>query len=184
MAKYLMTTEEYLQTPETKTPTELIYGVLRVADTPLPRHQRAVADLFLALARFTEENNLGEVWLSPLDIIFDAERHLVLQPDLFVVSNERSGILQDRFRGAPDLVVEVLSPHPRIGKLDERLAWFAQYNVRECWLIHQLERHIEVVTFAGGSVSKRISFDERTPIQSVVLPGFNRTPGSILRWNT
>lgn len=34
MAKHLMTTEEYLQTPETKTPTELIYGVLQVADTP------------------------------------------------------------------------------------------------------------------------------------------------------
>jgi Uma2 family endonuclease len=184
MAKHLMTTEEYLQTPETKTPTELIYGVLRVADTPLPRHQRAVRDLCLALVKYTEENNLGEVWISPLDIIFDAKRHLVLQPDLFFVSNERSGILQDRLRGAPDLVVEVLSPHPRIGKLDERLAWFAEYNVRECWLVHQLERRFEVVTLENGSVSKRISFDERTPIQSAVLPGFNRTLGSILRWNT
>src|SRR5436309_10500121 len=155
MAKHVMTTEEYLQTPETKTPTELIYGVLRVADTPLPRHQRAVGDLFLAVVRFTEQNNLGEVWLSPLDIIFDAERHLVLQPDLFFVSNERSGILQDRFRGTPDLVVEVLSPDPRIGKVEERVAWFAEYNVRECWRVHHLERRIEVITFENGSVSKR-----------------------------
>ena len=39
---------------------------------------------------------------------------------------------------------EVMSPHPRIGKLEDRLHYFAQYGVRECWLIHQLTREIEV----------------------------------------
>ena len=180
---HLMTTEEYLNTPETLVPTELIYGVLRVADSPFAPHQAVVLDLMLAMVQHVRENNLGEMWVSPLDVILDAARHLIVQPDLFFIAKERSHIVTDRVRGAPDLVVEVLSPHPRIGKLGERLAWFAEYGVRECWLVHQLERRIEVVAFGEGAVSSSVSFDERTPIRSAVLPGFDRTLGSMLRWN-
>src|SRR5438128_2592032 len=64
----LMTTEEYFGTPETKQPTELIYGVLRVADSPMPRHQAAVGDFFIALATHVRDIQLGDVWLSPLDV--------------------------------------------------------------------------------------------------------------------
>ena len=179
----LMTTAEYLQTPESLIPTELIYGTLRVADAPMPRHQRAVRDLCFALVEHAEVRRLGEVWISPLDVILDAERALVVQPDLFFISNERREILTDRVRGAPDLVVEVLSPNPRIGKLGERIGWFQEYGVRECWLIHQFERRIEVLNFNGSNVIARASFDERAPIQSRVLPDFDRTLASILRWH-
>jgi hypothetical protein len=56
-----MTTDEYLMTPETVLPQELIYGVLRVAEAPTPRHQGAVADFHLALAPHVRERQLGEV---------------------------------------------------------------------------------------------------------------------------
>jgi Uma2 family endonuclease len=178
----LMTTAEYLRTPESLVPTELIYGKLRVAESPLPRHQAVVLDMSLALVAHVEERRLGQIWISPLDVILDAERALIVQPDLFFISNERSYILQDRVRGAPDLVVEVLSPNPRIGKLGERIRWFQEYGVNECWLVHQLERRIEVLNFSGSNVVERASFDERTPIRSRVLPDFDRTLGSMLRW--
>lgn len=177
-----MTTEEYLRTPETKVPTELIYGVLRVADSPLVPHQAALLDFLLALDVHVREHRLGRMWVSPLDVILDAPRALILQPDLFFISHERSHIVSDRVRGAPDMVLEVLSPNPRIGTLDERIAWFAEYGVRECWLLHQVERRLEVLSFAGGVVSARTSFDHRTPIQSEVLPDFKRSLHSILRW--
>ena len=109
-------------------------------------------------------------------------RALIVQPDLFFISNERSHILTDRVRGAPDLVVEVLSPFPRIGKLGERVGWFPQYGVRECWLMHQLERRIEVLNFVGTIVRARV-VRQRTPIRSRVLPEFDRSPESILRWS-
>ena len=178
----MMTTAEYLRTPESLVPTELIYGKLRVAESPLPRHQAVVLDLTLALVAHVQERRLGEVWISPLDVILDAERALIVQPDLFFISNERSHILSDRVRGAPDLVVEVLSPNPRIGKLGERIGWFQEYGVKECWLIHQLEHRIEVLNFIGTNVIDRASFDNMTPIRSQVLPDFDRTLGSMLRW--
>ncbi len=98
---HTMTTAEYLRTPESVLPTELIYGVLRVAESPLPRHQAVVFDLGLALAEHVRERRLGEVWLAPFDVILDAGRSLIIQPDLFFVSNERGHIMNDRVRGAP-----------------------------------------------------------------------------------
>jgi Uma2 family endonuclease len=179
-----MTTTEYLNTPETVNPQELIYGVLRAADAPSPSHQAAVGDLFLALATHVREQQEGDVWLSPVDVILDEDRALVVQPDLLVISNERREIVGDRIRGAPDLVIEVLSPNPRIGYLDERIAWFAQYGVRECWLLHQFARRLEVLVFAAGRVSERRLFDERDLIRSTVLPGFRQRLGLILRWTS
>ena len=182
----MMTTAEYLRTPESLVPTELIYGKLRVTESPLPRHQAIVLDLTLALVSHVQERSLGNVWISPLDVILDAERALIVQPDLFFISTERSHILMDRVRGAPDLVVEVLSPHPRIGKLGERIGWFQEYGVKECWLIHHLEHRIEhrieVLNFSGTNVIDRASFYNKTPIRSRVLPDFAKTLESMLRW--
>jgi Uma2 family endonuclease len=175
-----MTVEEYLQTPETVRPQELIYGALRAADAPLPRHQRAVARLFRALDDHVVAHNLGEVWLSPIDVILDAGRHLVVQPDLLFISHARSHILTDRIRGAPDLIVEVLSPHPRIGQLDERIAWFAEYGVEECWIVHLPTRRIDILTLAHGLVAGRHEVDRHTPVISRVLPAFSRPLDSIL----
>jgi len=175
-----MTVEEYVRTPESVRPQELIYGALRVADAPLPRHQRAVADLFRALEAHVAERLLGEVWLSPIDVILDAERHLIVQPDLLFISNARSHIVSDRIRGAPDLVIEVLSPRPRIGELSEHIGWFAKYGVEECWIVELFARHIEVVTLMDGMIAERRTFDERSRIRSRVLPDFARSFGSIL----
>jgi len=182
MSQEMMTTAEYLRTPESLVPTELIYGKLRVAESPLPRHQAVVLDLSVALVAHVQERRPGQIWISPLDIILDTQRALIVQPDLFFISNERSHILADRVRGAPDLVVEVLSPEPRIGKLGERVGWFQEYGVRECWLIHQHDRRAEILNFSGSNVIERDSFNESTSIRSRVLPDFHRTLWSMLRW--
>ena len=167
-----MTTEEYLRTPETKVPTELIYGALRVADSPFAPHQAAVGDFHIALASHVREYGLGRIWLSPLDVIFDAPRALILQPDLLFISHERRHIVTDKVRGAPDMVLEVLSPNPRIGKLGERIGWFAEYGVGECWLLHQPERRVEVLRFAAGAVVQRNAFDREFHLSSSVRPYF------------
>lgn len=177
----LLTTEEYLRTPETLRPTEVIYGALRVAESPAPRHQQAVGAFHLALALHVREHRLGTVFLSPLDIIFDYARALILQPDLVFISNARREIVKHKVIGSPDMVLEVLSPHPRIGRLQERIDWFAQYGVREIWLLHQLDERFEILCVEGGRIAKRDSFDYLTPIRSDVIPGFTMTVEDILR---
>jgi Uma2 family endonuclease len=170
-APTLMTCDDYFSnTPETVKPTELVYGRLRAAESPTPRHQSAVMELLLALNTHVSERQLGQMWVAPLDVVLDEERALIVQPDLFFISNDRSFIVRDRVRGAPDLVIEVLSPHPRIGQTDERVQWFMKHGVRECWLVHQDQRSVKVIRFEDRHVAGHRVFERRERIESGVLP--------------
>jgi Uma2 family endonuclease len=166
-----MTTEEYLATEETVLPRELAYGVLRVADSPSAIHQRLVGRLHLAMAPFVQERRLGEVLLAPMDVVLDSDAALIVQPDLLFVSDERADIVTDRVFGAPDVVVEVLSPMPRIGKLDERVGWFAKYGVRECWLADRSAQQYAVLVLNDRGVVERRVCGGGEPAPSDVLEG-------------
>ena len=170
-----MTTADYLRTEETVLPRELAHGVLRVADAPSISHQRMVGELFLSLTAFVRERQLGELFLAPTDVILDFEAAIVVQPDLVFVSNERSHIASDRIHGAPDLVIEVLSPHARIGRVDEQVGWFCKYGVRECWLVSLSERHVAVLGLNTHGVTRRTLHKSGEALASEVLSGF-RTP--------
>jgi Uma2 family endonuclease len=176
----LMTVDEYFRTPETVKPMELAYGKLRVADSPSPIHQSAVADLFRALDEHVRRRQLGKVWIAPLDVVLNARQALIVQPDLFFISNDRAAMVTDRIYGAPDLVIEVLSPNPRIGQTEERVRWFADNGVRECWLLHQLEVSLAVLRFENERVAARELFTRRQPIASSVLPEFQASLNEIL----
>ena len=167
-----ITTDEYLAGEETPLPQELVWGVVRDAPSPHPRHQRAVFRLAELLAAHVRANDLGEVFISALDVVLDQGRALVVQPDIFFIAKDRLHLVTDRVRGAPDLVVEILSPRPRIGELEERLGWFATYGVRECWLVHQLSAAVEVLRFAEGVTVEHRRFEAGQRIESTVLPGF------------
>lgn len=177
----LMTVEEYFAyTPCTLKPMELIHGAVRVADAPKPRHQSAVAELFRALDAHVRALRLGKMWLSPLDVVLSERDRLVVQPDLFFISSARAWIVDDRVRAAPDLVIEVLSPNPRIGQTDERVGWFGKYGAHECWLVHEDHRTITVIAFENHRESSCRTFQRREPVSSRVLPEFTLSLDEIL----
>lgn len=176
-----MTVNEYLETPENLQPTELIFGALRVAESPTVWHQQAVGAFYLALAPHVRTRRLGRVLLSPLDVIFDWNRALILQPDLVFVSDGRWRTRRGKLVSPPDIALEILSPHPRIGQLEERIGWFAQYGVREIWLLHQTRERFEMLRTGDGRVVRRDELDYLDPIRSDVLPQFARPVADILR---
>lgn len=178
----VLTTAEYLQTAESMRVQELIYGELRVEGSPLFRHQNLLLELAVLMRVFVGQHKLGTVCIAPQDVILDPARALILQPDLMFISNSRREIISDHIWGAPDLVVEVLSPHPRIGKLDERVRHFAQYGVRECWLIHQLSREIEVLRLKEYGDGAQRRFRGVQQIESTVLPDFGISPEVLECW--
>ena len=176
-----MTLQEYFATPETVLPQELIYGEMRVvAESPTTTHQAVVGALFLTLHAHVTQRRLGSVWLAPLDVVLDPDRALVLQPDLLVVRHDGAAMVSEKVYGPPDLVIEVLSPRPRIGELVERVGWFRDHGVRECWLVHHLERRMEVIRFADRRITQRRSFGADDAIESGVLPDFDMAPVAFL----
>jgi Uma2 family endonuclease len=179
----VLTTSEYLQTAESSRVQELVYGTLHVAESPTATHQALVLELAVSLRQHVLSRSLGTIWIAPLDVILDPARALIVQPDLFFVSNARREIVTDRVWGAPDMVLEVLSPNPRIGKIDERISWFSEYGVRECWLVHQLTREIEVLLLGRQAAPQRRTFQERDPIESAALPLCTLTPAMLTGWS-
>lgn len=169
-APTLMTAKDYYATPETVLPSELAFGALHVRDAPTSRHQSAVLQMVLALDRHVRDRRLGQVWVAPLDVVLDEAKALIVQPDVLFISNERSKIVRERVYGAPDLAIEILSPNPRVGSTAEHLRWFAEYGVRECWLVHQDQQRLSVIEFRDRLTGPARIFGERELIRSTVLP--------------
>jgi len=121
---------------------EVIDGELHVTPAPTSDHQRAVAQLFLLLAPYVEQQRLGEVLFAPVDVVFSEKRGV--QPDLLVVpfvegKRARSSLV---LRNLP-LVIEVLSASTeRWDRVQKRLI-YREHRVGEYWIVDLDARAIE-----------------------------------------
>ena len=163
-----LTLQEYLAGEETNRPMELDFGVVRQPAAPSWAHQIIAGRAFVALHAHVSTLQLGCVVQSPVDVILDRERDLVVQPDVVFVSNERLHMCTDRVWGPPDLAVEVLSISTARHDSTVKLSWFQRYGVRECWLIDPVAHEVVVVDFTGALRSAR-TYCENDVIQSNVL---------------
>jgi Uma2 family endonuclease len=139
-----LTFEDYCQLPESMLPHELIDGELRMPAAPIRRHQRVIGNIYLVLRPHVESRGLGTVELAPVDVVLDPERPLVVQPDLLFVARDRIVIIRDKVYGAPDLTVEVVSRSGVLFDRTEKAALYAQYGVREYWLVDPDAEAVEV----------------------------------------
>ena len=93
----VMTTREYLyDTEETNRRRELALGRLREPPAPFYGHQNVVLRVARLLADHVEPRGLGRVAIAPLDVVLDAERALILQPDVLFVAADRASIIRDQ----------------------------------------------------------------------------------------
>ncbi len=162
-------------------PQELVRGFVRDAPAPSVLHQEAVFQFTLALRTHVRELDLGTVVSAPVDVILDEEEGLVMQPDVVYVAHERETIVGDCIWGPPDLVIDILSPRPRIGSYAERVEWFARYSVGECWVFRQYDRELDVLTLQGGRITDRRTFAGWEPIRSAVLPFWTQSVSHVLQ---
>lgn len=164
-----MTLEEYLSTPETNRSRELACGRVR-EPAPSWDHQVIVGATFAHLQWYVAQRRLGQVVMSPLDVVLDAAKSLVVQPDIVFVSQARMHLIRTQLWGAPDLVAEVLSASTRAYDRQQKREWYARYGVREQWTLDPLARTIEVTTFAGTSPHETTVFAANDTVRSSVFP--------------
>lgn len=164
-----LTTAEYLSTAETNRRRELAWGIVREPPAPTWDHQVLVGRIFTKLNAHATRFRLGKVGVSPLDVVLDPDRHLVLQPDVVFISAARSGIIKAQIRGAPDLVVEVLSADSRRYDRDQKREWYGEYGVRELWLVEPWRRYIAVCDLIDARGDLNL-YSGRQLLRSGVLP--------------
>jgi Uma2 family endonuclease len=127
-----LTYEHLRQLPDDGRRHELVEGELVVSPAPTTKHQRVVRNIGLVLLQ-AQASGAGEVLWAPTDVVLDPQVDAV-EPDLlFVVSERRSIIAEDQVRGAPDLLVEVLSDSTAERDLGVKLRIYARYGVRFYW---------------------------------------------------
>ena len=160
--------EDLFDLPDNGRRYEIIGGELYEMPSPTSAHAGAIMNLIVLLAPVL--TRLGaRLFTAPLDVFFaDADP---VQPDLLVLMPERLGLVAKRgIEGAPDLVIEVLSPsNPEHDRITKR-AVYARGGVREYWLVSPEAATIEVLALAedGFRLHLRAGGDEA--VTSTVLP--------------
>ena len=150
---------------------ELMDGELVRTPSPEMDHQEVAADLGTSLSMFVREHDLGRVYFASTDVMFsDAD---VAQPDLLYISKERQHIRTPaNIRGAPDLIVEILSPSSARWDWGYKRELYARHGVREYWIIDPANHLASVLTLRDGILEVEQTLTEDNFAHSSVLEGF------------
>ena len=169
VAFHAFTYDDLADTPDDGNRYEIINGELIVSRSAYVNHQRVVGRLTLTLSRFVDARQLGEVFISPLDVVLSPYNSV--QPDLFFIARDRLPHLMGRvITGAPDLAVEVLSERSRRIDLVRKKALYAMAGVQEYWAVDPQHRAVTVFTLAHG-LYEVVEIRDGVA-RSLLLPGF------------
>jgi Uma2 family endonuclease len=169
----LLTYKEYLALPELNRRYDIIDGELIVSPAPTPLHQRVSLNLTLKLGPFVLDHQLGEVFYAPVDILIQRDPLRTRQPDLLFIRVERVDIIgEDLIEGAPDLVIEILSPSNTRAEVGEKLRDYAAIGVNECWLVSPEARTVEILRLQDQEWVRQGIYGPGDVITSSLLSGF------------
>ena len=152
---------------------EIYNGELIPMQPPSPdsSHQRESRKLLILLNEFVERKHLGEVFAAPLDVIFDEEN--TAQPDVMFIAKANAGIIKPRgVFGAPDLVVEILSPGSIRRDRYEKLSLYASSGVKEYWILDHANKSLEVLALRDKAYVVHSAAGEGGHVTSKLLRGF------------
>ena len=166
-----LTYDDYVLIPDDGLRHEIIEGEHHVNPAPNVRHQRIVMRLLKALMNFVDEHDLGEVFASPIDVVFS--KNNVVQPDVLFVRKDNAGELYGPYvKIVPDLVVEVLSTSSRKHDEVRKLRLYDTFNVSEYWIVDPEEDLVHVYRRQNGGLTLVETADVDGTVTTPLLPGF------------
>jgi len=166
-----LTVADYKNLPETGPRYQLIEGDLYAAPAPNRFHQDISRNLGVTLANYLSARPIGVLYDAPFDVYLTETD--VFQPDLLIVLNENRGILTETgAEGAPDIVVEILSPKTRDLDLVNKKRIYARAGVKELWIIDPDQKELIVYRFDRDPAEPLAILSGQEIISSPLLPGF------------
>lgn len=179
-AAYVMTAEKFFQLPEGPPYFQLIDGDLYMSPSPRRDHQNILLNLASELRSYLRHNALGKIYVAPSDVLFTDDR--ILNPDIYFVREARRTILTDYgASGAPDLVVEILSPSTATMDLGRKREIYAESGVEEFWVVSPKTRSVEVYRFGENPAEPILVRTETEVLTSTLFPGWELAVADIFR---
>ena len=158
------TLDDYLALPDDRR-VELIDGVFYDMTGPSYTHQSVVGQIHWQLINQKKAHTCPcHPFVAPADVQLDCDNRTIVQPDVLVVC-DLSRIQNGRYFGAPDFVVEVLSPSTRNKDMFLKAGKYQNAGVRELWLVDPKERRVMSYDFREGEVRLSIyGFEDKVPV--------------------
>ncbi|HFA50292.1 MAG TPA: Uma2 family endonuclease [Bacteroidetes bacterium] len=151
---------------------ELLNGILVRRNAPSGKHQLIHGEIFGQLYLFVNQNDLGKIFSAPTSVVLSDSD--VPQPDILFLSKKNNDKYDPVWgiKGAPDMVVEILSPSSF--KIDrfEKKDLYEKHGVKEYWLVDPNYKSIEVFALINGKYQLHAFGLEDEKITSTVLKGF------------
>lgn len=165
------TYDDLRKMPETMDRFEIIDEVLYMSPSAhVRRHQDVVGNLYFMFRGWVREHDLGRVYIAPADVVAAPGR--VVQPDLFFIAKERLHIVDAYVDGAPDLVVEVISPSSVDYDRTTKFSLYEDIGVQEYWLVDPKDQSVEVFVLRDGRYEQLGRFTPGEQVRSALLEGF------------
>jgi len=147
---------------------EIIAGIqYELKPSPLVNHQVLVTRLSQAIDQTCHPDGL--VLVAPMDVHFDEDN--VVQPDIIFISNEKLSIIREnQIHGAPDLLVEILSPSSGAHDKIRKKALYEKFGVREYWIVDPILKTVDRFVLGQGKMQLIETYGEEDRMMSDLLP--------------
>jgi Uncharacterized protein conserved in cyanobacteria len=170
----LLTVDDLDLMPDDGNRYELIEGEIFMSRAPGLTHQRIIVNLLAFFLKYLDQNRIGEVIITP-GVIFNEYNGVI--PDIVFMSNERRDEIAstERVTGAPDLVIEIVSPGAENERRDRviKRQLYSKFGVEEYWVVYPGSRSVEIYRLQDHVLELIATLAEQDEIRSPLLPGFS-----------
>lgn len=159
------TIEDYLALPDEQR-VELIDGVIYDMGAPTLPHQMISGEVHRQLSNYIHEKKGPCIsFIAPTDVQLDCDNRTMVQPDVLIVC-DRSKINHQRIFGAPDFVLEVLSPSTKNKDIFVKSQKYLDAGVKEYWMVDPMKQTVTVFDFRNSEdvEIKNYTFDDKVPM--------------------
>jgi len=168
------TYDDFVHFPDDGKRHEIIDGEHYVTPSPNTKHQAVVGNLHLSIGGYLRGRPVGFVFLAPFDVVFS---HFdVVEPDLVYISRERMNVLtKAHVRGAPDLVVEILSSGTRRTDTLTKRKLYERFGVREYWVVDPERDVVKIYRRSRAAFEPAVerSAEQNEALTTPLLPGWS-----------
>jgi Uma2 family endonuclease len=172
-----LTYEDYCRAPDDKR-YELLNGELMMVPAPNIKHQSILLTLGSELRQFVQEHEFGEVFVAPVDVVLSDTD--VVQPDVLFISRAREDrITDENVQGAPDLVIEILSPSTAGRDLEDKHELYGRHGVLEYWIIDPVAETVAVHRQRDGVLELTDTLGRRDTLHTPLLKGLELQPDDV-----
>lgn len=143
---------------------ELIDGQIYDMAPPSPMHQELVMELSATLRDYIKKNGGPcKVYPAPFAVFLNEDDRNYVEPDISVICDS-SKVDNRGYQGAPDFIIEIVSPSSQRMDYLTKLFKYRTAGVREYWIVNPFQRTVQVYSFEGTEDSTQYSFDDEITV--------------------